>query len=155
MDIDGLGNKLVEQLYQQQLVANVADLYELTQDQVAGLERMGSKSAANLITALNNSKDTQLERFIYALGIREVGEATARNLALHFGCIEELAQADIETLEQVQDVGPVVAGHIRDFFAERHNQETIARLLKAGIHWPEPEQSASGQPLRPLSNHQV
>ena len=148
MDIDGLGEKLIEQLYQQQLVGNVADLYELDQDRVAGLERMGSKSAANLIAALERSKDTILERFIYALGIREVGEATARNLALHFGSIEKLAQADIEALEQVADVGPVVAGHINKFFAERHNQETITRLLKAGIHWPEPESSAVGMPLQ-------
>ena len=148
MDIDGLGEKLVEQLYQQQLVANVADLYELDQDQVAGLERMGSKSAANLIAALDKSKDTMLERFIYALGIREVGEATARNLALYFGSMDKLAQADIETLEQVPDVGPVVASHIHEFFAEQHNQETITRLLNAGIHWPEPEQSASSRPLQ-------
>lgn len=148
MDIDGLGEKLVEQLYRQQLIGNVADLYGLTPEQVAGLERMGSKSAANLIAALDKSKDTLLERFIYALGIREVGEATARNLALHFGSIENLSQAGIEELEQVVDVGPVVAGHIRDFFAERHNREIINKLMKAGIHWPAPPVSAAARPLQ-------
>ena len=148
MDIDGLGDKLVEQLYQQELIRNVADLYSLTRDQVAGLERMGEKSADNFIAALDKSKDTQLDRFIYALGIREVGEATARNLALHFGSIEELSRASVEQLEQVPDVGPVVASHIRHFFAEQHNQETIDRLLAAGIHWPKPDSPVGASPLQ-------
>jgi len=148
MDIDGLGEKLVEQLYQQKLIGNVADLYTLTMAQVAGLERMGNKSANNLITALDKSKETTLERFIYALGIREVGEATARNLAIHFGSIEKLGRAGIEDLEQVTDVGPVVANHIRNFFAERHNQDTIDRLIAAGIRWPAPELPAVVHPLQ-------
>lgn len=148
MDIDGLGEKLVEQLYQQRLVGNVADLYGLNRDRVAGLERMGGKSADNLLAALARSKATRLERFIYALGIREVGEATARNLARHFGNIEKLMHADIAQLEQVPDVGPVVAKHIRGFFSEQHNQQIISRLLAAGIHWPEQELSGAGNALQ-------
>lgn len=148
MDIDGLGEKLVEQLYQQELIRNVADLYALTREQVAGLARMGEKSADNLIASLDKSKDTRLDRFIYALGIREVGEATARNLALYFGSIEKLSRAGVDELEQVPDIGSVVAGHIRNFFAERHNQEIIDRLLAAGIHWPEPDTAPGERPLQ-------
>ena len=136
MNIDGLGEKLVEQLFQKKLIQNVADLYELKLEQLAALDRMAEKSAFNLLEALNKSKKTQLDKFIYALGIREVGEATARNLAIYFVDIEKLRRATLEELEEVADVGPVVAAHITHFFGERHNNEVIERLLNVGIHWP-------------------
>ncbi len=139
MDIEGLGDKLVEQLVDRKLVRTPADLYHLNLEQLAGLERMGEKSAANLLAAIDRSRHTTLERFLYALGIREVGEATARALARHFRSLEALMQADRAALEEVEDVGPVVADHIRSFFAESHNREVIGQLLAAGIHWPEPE----------------
>ena len=135
MDIDGLGDKLVEQLVERGLIADVSDLYRLTVEDLAGLERMAEKSATNLVNALAKSRDTTLERFIYALGIREVGEATAQLLAQAFGDLEPLMQADVETLQAVRDVGPVVAQHIVGFFAETHNREVIARLIEAGVHW--------------------
>ena len=144
MDIEGLGDKLVEQLYREGLVKNVADLYELTKEQVAGLERMGEKSAQNLIDALKQSKDTRLDRFIYGLGIREVGEATARALAQYFGTLDKIMSADIEDLLEVPDIGPVVAENISAFFQEGHNQEII-RALRDTHHftWPEHETAAS------------
>ncbi|WJW76531.1 NAD-dependent DNA ligase LigA [Thiohalobacter sp. IOR34] len=146
MDIEGLGDKLVEQLVDKGLVHDVADLYSLTVEQLAGLERMGEKSARNLIAALEKSKQTRFERFLYALGIREVGEATARTLAQHFGDLDALMQADVETLEALPDIGPVVAQHIVNFFAEEHNREVIRKLLAAGVRWPKPKR-ARHQPL--------
>jgi DNA ligase (NAD+) len=137
MDIDGLGEKLVEQLYHQGLVRNVADLYTLQQARLADLDRMAEKSAGNLIQALQRSKDTRLDRFIYALGIREVGEATAKNLTRHFGSLDGIRHATVEELEAVEDVGPVVAMHVRYFFNEPHNNQIIDRLIKAGINWPQ------------------
>ena len=139
MDIDGLGEKLIEQLFQKQYIKNVADLFHLNQDELASLERMGEKSAANLLTALEDSKATQLHKFLYALGIREVGEATARNLANHFGSIEKIQQATLDELESVADVGPIVAGHIQTFFTEEHNNSIVAELISAGINWPDIE----------------
>ena len=136
MDVEGLGEKLVEQLYHAGKVRNVADLYALTESGLAELDRMGPKSAANLVAALEKSKRTRLDRFLYALGIRDVGEATARELAAHFGDLDRIRGADMEELEAVQDVGPVVARHIHSFFQERHNMEIIHRLLRAGISWP-------------------
>jgi len=148
MDIDGLGDKLVEQLVDQQLIRDVADLYHLTQSQIAVMERMGEKSAANLINALEKSKQTTLPRFLYALGIREVGEATARILANHFLSLEAVESADLETLQQVSDIGPVVAAHIQAFFQQAHNLEVIEKLKQAGVHWPDLEAaSTSEQPL--------
>ncbi|HRX69586.1 MAG: NAD-dependent DNA ligase LigA [Candidatus Competibacteraceae bacterium] len=137
MDIEGLGDKLVEQLVDQELVRGPADLYALDVTTLAGLERMGAKSAANLAAALERSKTTTLARFLYALGIREVGEATAMTLAAHFGALEALVVAEEETLQQAPDVGPVVAAAIRAFFQEPHNQQAIARLRAAGVHWPD------------------
>ncbi|MDY6920154.1 MAG: NAD-dependent DNA ligase LigA [Pseudomonadota bacterium] len=137
MDIDGLGDKLVEQLVDQGLVSHVSDLYRLQTDAVAALERMGEKSAANLIAALEQSKATTLPRFLYALGIREVGEATALALANYFGNLQALEQADAESLQAVPDVGPVVASHIAAFFQQPHNREIIAALMEAGVHWEE------------------
>ena len=139
MDIEGLGDKLVEQLVEKGFVKKVSDLYSLTIDQLAGLERMGMKSAANIIEARENSKKTTLNRFLYALGIREVGEATARTLADHFITLDAVMHAKPDDLEKVPDIGPVVARHIHSFFSEKHNQDVIERLLDAGIHWPEIE----------------
>lgn len=135
MDIDGLGDKLIEQLVDLDLVHNPADLYQLTLEQLAGLERMAEKSAKNLLEALDKSRDTTFNRFLYALGIREVGETTARNLALAFPGLDQLIAADEESLQQVQDIGPVVASQVRTFFSQPHNLEVIERLLAAGIHW--------------------
>ncbi|MBU0501245.1 MAG: NAD-dependent DNA ligase LigA [Gammaproteobacteria bacterium] len=135
MDIDGLGDKLVEQLVEQGLIRNPADLYQLTLEQLAGLERMAEKSAANLIQALEASKETTLERFLFALGIREVGEATARALAHSFGDLEPLMAADEPRLQRIPDVGPVVAAHVQAFFRQPHNREVIDQLRAAGIRW--------------------
>ncbi|MGD2112702.1 MAG: NAD-dependent DNA ligase LigA [Gammaproteobacteria bacterium] len=136
MDIDGLGDRLVDQLVDKGLIHDVSDLYQLTVGDLAALERMAEKSATNLVKALDKSKDTTLERFIYALGIREVGEATAQVLAREFGELEPLMQADVEALQAVRDVGPVVAQHIAGFFAEPHNREVIRKLRDAGVRWP-------------------
>jgi len=136
MDIEGLGDKLVEQLVEKELISHVSDLYSLTVEDLAGLERMAEKSASNLVEALQRSQSTTLPRFIYALGIREVGEATAQTLAREFGDLDLLMAADIEALEAVRDVGPVVAKRIREFFSEQHNRVVIAALREAGVHWP-------------------
>ena len=136
MDIDGLGDRLVEQLVDLGLIDSVAGLYALSLEQLSGLERMAQKSAQNLLDALQNSKQTTLQRFIYALGIREVGEATALALAKHFRELAAIQQADAETLMQVGDVGPVVAANIVAFFAQEENQKIIQSLLDAGISWP-------------------
>ncbi|GAB3380056.1 NAD-dependent DNA ligase LigA [Spongiibacter taiwanensis] len=147
MDIDGLGDKLVDQLVEAGLIETVADLFRLEASQLAELERMGQKSAENLVAALEKSKQTTLPRFLFALGIREVGEATARNLALHFTTLAALKSASEEALLAVTDVGPIVASHIHAFFAVAHNQEVIDALLAAGVHWPEIAQNVSAQPL--------
>jgi DNA ligase (NAD+) len=148
MDIDGLGDKLVEQLIERNLVHDPADLYALDATMLAGLERMGAKSAANLVEALARSKNTSLERFLYSLGIREVGEATARALARFLGTLEALLAADETRLLQVPDVGPVVAAAILAFFQEPHNQEVLARLLAAGVRWPATAvQTSTGESL--------
>jgi DNA ligase (NAD+) len=148
MDIEGLGDKLVDQLVDKEIVNDVADLYTLTVEQIAGLERMGEKSATNLVEALEKSKATTLPRFIYSLGIREVGEATARSLARHFGTLDKLLKASVEQLEQVPDVGPVVAQSIRSFDEQRHNRDVIRKLIKVGIHWQDIDVAPAGeQPL--------
>lgn len=139
MNIEGLGEKLIDQLLEKGLIRDVADLYALSQEQLAGLERMGSKSAQNLIRALENSKSTTLARFLYALGIREVGEVTAQLLAEHFQSLERLMAADEAELEQIPGIGPVVAKHIAAFFRQPHNLSVIQRLRQAGVHWPSPE----------------
>ena len=136
MDIDGLGDKLVEQLSDEGLIHDVADLFSLEHKQIAQLERMGDKSAANLIAALEKSKQTTLDRFLYALGIREVGEATAQSLAGYFATLEAIESASLEQLQEVPDVGPIVAAHIRAFFQQPHNIEVIEKLLQAGVKWP-------------------
>jgi DNA ligase (NAD+) len=148
LDIDGLGDKLVEQLVDEGLIHDVADLFSLRAEQLAGMERMGDKSAANLVAALEKSKRTTLERFLYALGIREVGESTARTLANHFGKLEQVEQADEAQLLEVEDVGPIVAHHIYTFFRQPHNIEVVEKLQQAGVHWPDIEVAEKGeQPL--------
>ncbi len=137
MDIEGLGDKLVEQLVDEGLVDNVAGLYVLSRPQLLNLERMGDKSADNLLAALDASKQTTLPRFIFALGIREVGEATARNLARHFGNWAALASATEAQLLQVDDVGPVVADHLRQFFDSEASMAVVASLQQAGVSWPD------------------
>ncbi|ERS85542.1 NAD-dependent DNA ligase LigA [Marinobacter sp. C1S70] len=148
MDIEGLGDRLIEMLVDEGMVSTVADLYRLTKFQIASLERMGDKSAANLTAAIDRSREPVLWRFLYALGIREVGEATAKGLAAHFGTLEAISEADEESLQTVPDVGPIVAGHIRSFFDQPHNQETLAALKEAGVTWQEEQVlSAYEQPL--------
>lgn len=137
MDIEGLGDKLVEQLVEHDLVHSPADLYTLDMVTLASLPRMGIKSAENLRAALERSKSTTLERFLYGLGIREVGEATSQLLARHFGSLEALMEADEKRLQQVPDIGPVAAAHIHAFFQESHNREVITRLRQMGVHWSE------------------
>ena len=139
MDIDGLGDKLVEALVDEGHIKHVADLYELTHPTLAQMERMGDKSATNLINALGDSTSTSLPRFLFGLGIREVGEATARSLALHYGKLDNIMAATEEDLKEVDDVGPIVAGRIVHFFADEHNQQVIQALRLAGITWPESE----------------
>ena len=141
MDIDGLGDKIVDLLADNQLIKTVADLYQLNRDAVIALPRMGEKSADHLLSAIEKSKSTTFARFLYALGIREVGEATASVLSLEFKDIKALMHADELRLQQVQDVGPVVAAHIIAFFHEPHNQQLIHQLIKSGIHWPAVQQS--------------
>jgi DNA ligase (NAD+) len=139
LDIEGLGDKLVEQLVDGGLVHSPADIYLLDESTLVGLERMGDKSAQNLIDAINHSKNTTLARFIYALGIRNVGETTAKDLARHFGSLDNLMAADEARLQQVPDVGPVVAQSITAFIAEQHNRDVISQLRASGINWAEHE----------------
>jgi DNA ligase (NAD+) len=137
MDIEGLGDKLVEQLVASGRVETPADLYTLAVDELADLDRMGPRSAANLVAALERSRRTTLPRFLFALGIRDVGEATALALATHFGRLEALETASVEEIEEVRDVGPVVAAQVREFFAEERNRAVIAALRRHGVTWPE------------------
>lgn len=137
MDIDGLGDKIVEQLVDKDLVKDVADLYHLSVEQVAALERMADKSAQNLVDALEKSKDATLERFLFALGIPQVGETTAQQLAAHFGALEPLMKANPEALREIPDIGPIVAESIHTFFDQQHNRDVVTKLRKAGIHWTE------------------
>jgi len=147
LDIDGLGEKLIEQLVDQEWVKTPADLFHLSVEQLKSLPRMGEKSATNLVNALEKAKQTTLARFIYALGIREVGEATAANVANHFGTLQALQDADQAALEAVNDVGPIVAKHIHTFFRQPHNLETLQALIEAGITWQESEVTQGPTPL--------
>ncbi len=137
MDIEGLGDKLVEQLDQHGLVKSPADLYRLTVEQLTGLERMGQKSAENLVKAIDKSKATTLPRFLFALGIPDVGEATALALAQHFGKLEKLLSASADEIQQVQDVGPVVAAEVAAFVSSPDHRKVIHELQKQGVHWPD------------------
>jgi DNA ligase (NAD+) len=143
MDIEGLGSALIDQLVDSGLVENPADLYRLKLAQLAELERMGEKSAANVIESLERSKETTLARFLFALGIRDVGEATADALARHFRSLEALRQASLAGIEEVPDIGPITAGHVRAFFAEKRNAKVIDNLTRLGVHWPEARQVAA------------
>jgi DNA ligase (NAD+) len=137
MDIEGLGDKIVEQLVDQQVVRTASDLYTLGIVKLAALERMAEKSATNLWQAIEKSKKTTLARFVYALGIRNVGEVTGKDLAAHFGSLDALMRATVEQLMEAPDVGPVVAESIHTFFAQPHNREVIEHLRAAGVHWEE------------------
>lgn len=143
MDIEGLGDKWVDVLVEREMVKTVADLYRLRKEDLLDLERMGEKSASNLIEAIARSRHPELWRFIYALGIREVGEATAKALAEHFGDLQAIEAADEEALQAVPDVGPVVAGHLHRFFRQSHNRETIEALLSAGVRWQAPRREGA------------
>ena len=135
------------QLVERDWVATPADLFRLQSERLATLPRMGSKSSENLVASLEKARQTTLPRFIYALGIREVGEATAVNLARHFGTLEALMAADIAALEAVEDVGPVVAAHVHTFFRQPHNRETIDELIGCGLRWKEEAVVERPQPL--------
>lgn len=149
MDIDGLGDKLVELLVDKSVIFSVADLYELQPTQLVDLERMAEKSATNLIAAIDASKDTTLAKFLYALGVREVGEATAQTLANNFGSMEPITHASVEVLLEIDDVGPIVAKHIVNFFRNPDNLSIISALREAGVHWPDIDLSRqASQPLR-------
>jgi DNA ligase (NAD+) len=137
LNIDGLGSKLIEQLVDAGMVKNPGDLYRLTATELAILERMGEKSAAKLVDSLERSKQTTLARFLYALGIRDVGEATADALASHFRTLAAIQEASIEDIEEVPDIGPVTAAHVHAFMAEPRNREVIAALVRLGVKWPE------------------
>jgi len=139
MDVDGMGDKIIDQLVEKEYVKTPADLFRLTAGKLTGLDRMGPKSAQNVVNALEKAKETTFARFLYALGIREVGEATAAGLAAHFGNLDALSKASIDDLQKVQDVGIVVATHVFNFFEEESNREVIRQLVEeVGIHWPAP-----------------
>ncbi|WP_253382980.1 NAD-dependent DNA ligase LigA [unidentified bacterial endosymbiont] len=138
MDVDGMGDKIIDQLVEKEYVHTPADLFKLTAGKLTGLDRMGPKSAQNVVKALESAKQTTFARFLYALGIREVGEATAAGLAGYFGTLDALEKASIDDLQKVPDVGIVVATHVFNFFAEESNREVIGKLLKEGITWPAP-----------------
>lgn len=142
MDIEGLGEKVVDQLVEQDIVRTPADLYKLGVAKLAALDRMADKSATNIVDAIRSSRETTLNRFVFALGIRHVGEATAKDLARHFGKLDGLLGADEAALLEVPDVGPIVARSIAHFLAESHNVEVIEQLRAAGVHWPESEPAA-------------
>ncbi|NCN89779.1 MAG: NAD-dependent DNA ligase LigA, partial [Gallionella sp.] len=149
MDIEGLGDKLVDQLVDEQLIHSLPDLFRLNVAELAELERMAQKSAQNLADALETSKQTTLARFLFALGIRHVGESTAKDLARYFGKLDAVMQASAEQLLNVPDVGPVVAQSIVDFFAEQHNRDVVQQLRELGVHWDEHE--GISQQALPLS----
>ncbi|MBE0378452.1 DNA ligase (NAD+) [Pseudoalteromonas prydzensis ACAM 620] len=152
LDIDGLGDKIVEQLVDRELIKTPADLFILKQGHFESLERMGPKSAKNLVAALEDAKQTTLAKFLYSLGIREVGEATAQNLANHFLTLDKVTSATTEALVEVSDVGEIVAKHVQGFFAEQHNLDVVNALIEQGIHWPElTAPSEDSQPLAGLT----
>ena len=149
MDIEGLGDRVVEQLVDGGIVATLPDLYKLGVAKLAALDRMGERSAQNLVQAIDRSRKTTMARFLFALGIRHVGEATAKDLARHFGSIDRLMQASEPALLEVPDVGPVVAQSIRVFFDQPHHREIVEQLRAAGVHWDE-GQGTHGDAPRPL-----
>lgn len=151
MDIEGLGDKLVDQLVDSGLIRTLPELYKLGVGKLSMLERMADKSAMNLVQALENSKTTTLGRFLYALGIRHIGESTAKDLAKHFGRLDPIMDATLEQLLEVNDVGPIVAQSLRTFFEQPHNREVVEQLRAAGVHWPESEGLAAQRVPLPLA----
>ncbi|HFD11936.1 MAG TPA: NAD-dependent DNA ligase LigA, partial [Crenotrichaceae bacterium] len=147
MDIDGLGDKIVNQLLEAGLINTSADLYRLQLSQLIELPRFGHQSAANLLSSIENSRSTTFSRFLYALGIREVGETTAKHLAQQFSDLDALMQVDQQTLEEIDDIGPVVAQHIVSFFQQAHNREVIQQLIQAGINWEVIKPETASMPL--------
>jgi DNA ligase (NAD+) len=150
MDIEGLGTKLIDQLVDSGRLQNAADIYTLTKEELADLDRCGDKSAAKLIAAIERSKSTTLPRFLYALGIRDVGESTAAALADHFGSLEALAKADVAAIQETPDVGPVVAQHVYDFFRKPENCKVLTRLQELGVHWSDVKKAARAAAAGPL-----
>ena len=144
MDIDGLGEKIIDQLVDTNLVRDPGDLYRLTAEHLAGLDRLGEKSAQNLTAALERSKTTTLPRFIAALGVRHVGEATARQLAAHFGSLDRIMQAEEDALQDVPDIGPEVSRSLAAFFGQERNRAVVTKLLNAGVHFPQLEPKPPG-----------
>lgn len=147
MDIEGLGDKLVEQLVDEGLIDSVVGIYKVDLESLISLERMGKKSAENLLAAIAKSKNTTLARFLFALGIREVGEATALSLVMHYGSLDEIMEAKTSSLEKVADIGPIVARHIRLFFLNNNNVLQIAELRACGVSWPDVVVDRDSQPL--------
>ena len=145
MDIDGLGEKIIEQLYEAGLLRTAADIYRLQAEQLINLERMGEKSTENLLASIEKSKDTELARFLYALGIKEVGETTAASLVAAFGTLEQLRNANLEQLHEVQDVGPVVAQSVKSYFEHQSNLKLIAALRDCGVKWREQAVSSASE----------
>ena len=137
MDIEGMGDKLIEQLVDKDIVDTIDDLFRLTKEELSELDRMGDKSALNVLKAINNSKKTTLSRFIYSLGIRDVGETTARHLAEYFGTLDSIIQADNDQLKAVNDVGEIVAQRVQEFFQKPNNLEVIDQLNRCGVYWPD------------------
>jgi DNA ligase (NAD+) len=146
MDVEGLGDKLVEQLVDGGLIRTLPELYKLGLAKLTALERMGDKSAQNLLDGLERSKETTLPRFLFSLGIRNVGETTAKDLARHFGQLDRLMDATLAQLLEVPDVGPIVAESIRTFFDQPHNREVVEQLRATGIRWAEGEGTADTSP---------
>lgn len=143
MDIDGLGDKLIEQLVDEQLINNFSDIYALTVEQLIPMERMAEKSANNLVQAIEHSKKTTLAKFLFAIGIREVGETTAEGLANHFLTLDKIMNANFDALIEVEDVGPIVAQNLVDYFAQQSNKDELALIQQAGVNWPDVEVSGS------------
>ena len=148
MDIDGLGDKLVDALVDNELIYSVADLYELKLEKLINLERMAQKSAENLLNSIETSKQTTLPKFLFSLGIREVGEATAQTLANNFGTLDKVIEASVEQLLEVEDVGPVVARHIVDFFRNPDNRSIVEAIRNSGVQWKDIDQTAQSLPLK-------
>jgi len=155
LDVDGMGDKIIDQLVEKEYVHTPADLFRLTPGKLTGLDRMGPKSAQNVFNALDKAKETTFARFLYALGIREVGEATAANLAAYFGTLDALQKASIEELQKVPDVGIVVATHVLNFFAEESNRDVIGQLLNEGVRWPAPVVINAGEIDSPFAGKTV
>jgi DNA ligase (NAD+) len=147
MDIEGFGDQLIEQLVDKNIITTAADLYKLGLTALAALDRMAEKSAQNVLASLEKSKTTTMARFVYALGIRHVGESTAKELARHFGNMDALTQASVEQLLEVSDIGPVVAQSIRAYFTDPLNVELVAQLRAGGVHWPEQTHDDKPKPL--------